>query len=379
MSANEDKYPVESDRRRFVKGVVGAGAPAGLGSAGVAAINTATPATGSGGGITEFMGIEQVGGPAPRGMPVIPVEIADDGTIRGRWPEVVEETVQGQTTYLAQEQIGGILYTSQWFQYCGKQTSPALLPRADQDNRFLSSPQAQYEWQSELEAGEPLNISHFEDYQEWGNEIGDAGVGKPAAATWRSNGLEGGNVLQVIVMRSPQIEEAAQDDEFLQAATQDGVFAYLNVCTHFCCVPGYKVSETAERLGRGNNIYCQCHASIYDPFTILEQSFLSFPQPDDVQLPESAGGGGGGGSSSSGGGSGGSSGGSSGESGGSSGSTEGGSSEGSGGDSESGGGSGGSEESGDSGGGSGGGEGGGSSGTTGSEGGSESNGGGGGQ
>lgn len=289
MSSNEDKYPIESDRRRFVKGVVGASAIAGIGSTGAAAVNTATPAVGSGGGITPFMGIEQIGGPAPRGMPIIPVEIDEDGTIRGRWPEVKEETVQGQTEYLAQEEIGGITYSSQWFQYCGKQTSPALLPQADQDNRFLASEQAQYEWQSELEAGAPLKLSQFEDYQEWGNGIGDAGVGKPASATWRSDGLESANTLQVTVIRSPLIEEKAQDDEFLQAATQEGVFAYLNVCTHFCCVPGYKVSETAERVSDGNTIYCQCHASVYDPFTILEQSFLSFPQPDDLQLPEGEG------------------------------------------------------------------------------------------
>lgn len=298
MSSNEDKYPIESDRRRFVKGVVGASAIAGIGSTGAAAVNTATPPTGSGGGITPFMGIEKTGGPAPRGMPVIPVEIDDDGTIRGRWPEVVEESVQGQTEYLAQEELGGITYSSQWFQYCGKQTSPALLPQADQDNRFLSSAEAPYEWQSDLEEGEPLNIEHFDDYKEWGNEIGSAGVGKPASATWRSDGLESANTLTVIVIRSQLVEEKAQDDEFLEAATQDGVFAYLNVCTHFCCVPGFKVSESAERFGEGNVIYCQCHASRYDPFTILEQSFLSFPQPDSVQLPEGGGGeseGGGGG------------------------------------------------------------------------------------
>lgn len=290
MSANEDKYPVESDRRRFVKGVVGAAAIAGLGSTGAVAVNTATTPSGSGGGITPFMGIEQIGGPAPRGMPLIPVEIDDEGVISGRWPEVVEEQVEGQTVYLAQEDLGGITYSSQWFQYCGKQTSPALLPRAEQDNRFLSSGQSQYEWQSDLEDGAPLTLSDFDDYEEWGNGIGDEGVGKPAAATWRSDGLESGETLGVVVMRSPLIEEAAQDDEFLEAATQDGVFAYLNVCTHFCCVPGYKVSESAERVSDGNTIYCQCHASIYDPFTILEQSFLSFPQPDDVQLPEGGGG-----------------------------------------------------------------------------------------
>lgn len=290
MSIEEDKYPIESDRRRFVKGVVGAASLAAVGSTGVTAVNTATPPTGSGGGVTDFMGIEHTGGPAPRGMPIIPVEIEEDGTISGRWPEIVEEEVEGQTEFLAEEELGGITYSSQWFQYCGKQTSPALLPQAQQDNTFVSSPQAQYEWQTEeLEEDDPLNLDHFEDYEEWGNEIGEEGVGKPAAATWRSDGLDGGDVLEVVVMRSALVEEAAEGDEFLEAATQEGVFAYLNVCTHFCCIPGFKVSETANNLGAGDEVFCQCHQSLYDPFTISEQSFISFPQPDDVEEAEGGG------------------------------------------------------------------------------------------
>ena len=290
MSTEEDKYPIESDRRRFVKGVVGAASLAAVGSTGVTAVNTATPPTGSGGGVTEFMGIEHTGGPAPRGMPLIPVEIEEDGTISGRWPELVEEEVEGQTEFLAEEELGGITYSSQWFQYCGKQTSPALLPQAQQDNTFVSSPQAQYEWQTEeLSEDDPLNLDHFEDYEEWGNEIGEDGVGKPAAATWRSDGLDGGDVLEVVVMRSALVEEAAEDDEFLAEATQEGVFAYLNVCTHFCCIPGFKVSETAQNIGAGDEVFCQCHQSLYDPFTISEQSFISFPQPDDVEEAEGGG------------------------------------------------------------------------------------------
>lgn len=291
MSTEEDKYPVESDRRRFVKGVVGAAAIAGIGSSGAAAVNTATPPTGTGGGVIDFMGIERTGGPAPRGMPIIPVEIDDDGTISGRWPEVQEVEVEGQTEFIAEEELGGLTYSSQWYQYCGKQTSPALLPQAQQNNEFLSSPQSQYEWQGELGEDEALNLDHFDDYEEWGNEIGDDGVGKPAAATWRSDGLDGGDVLEVIVIRSTQMEEAAEEDEFLEAATEEGVFAFLNVCTHFCCIPGFKVSETADNLGAGNEVFCQCHQSLYDPFSIFEQSFISFPQPDDVEEPEGGGGG----------------------------------------------------------------------------------------
>jgi Rieske Fe-S protein len=292
MSTNEDKYPVESDRRRFVKGVVGAAAVAGIGSTGAAAINTATPPAGSGGGITQFMGIERTGGPAPRGMPQIPIEIGDDGTISGYWPEVREEEIDGQTITLAEEEIAGITYTADWFQYCGIQTSPAILPAADHNNDFLSSETTQYEWQNEeLEAGEPLTLEHFDDYEEWGNEIGSDGIGKPAAATWRSDELDSGDQLNVLVIRSPQIEELAEEDEWLAETTDQGVFAILNVCTHFCCIPGYKVSETAERIGAGDGIFCQCHQSIYDPFEIFQQQFVALPRPDDLEAEADGGGG----------------------------------------------------------------------------------------
>jgi Rieske Fe-S protein len=282
MSAEEDKYPVESDRRRFVKGVVGAAALAGVGSTGVAAVNTATPPTGAGGGLVQFMGIDRVSGPAPRGMPQIPIVVDDDGTIRGRWPEVREEEVEGRTVLRAEEVLGGFTYSAEWFQYCGVQTSPAIDPGEERDDALLSSPTTQYDWQNEaLEPGDPLNVAHFEDYEEWGNEIGQAGLGKPALATWRSDGLSPGDRLVVQVIRSPVIEALAEDDEWLAASTDRGVFAYLNVCTHFCCIPSYKTNQASERVGAGDAAFCVCHQSVYDPFTVSAQQFVALPRPEN--------------------------------------------------------------------------------------------------
>ena len=82
-----DKYPSDSGRRRFVKGVVGSAALSGVGVSGAAAVNLTTQPSGGGGGPTEFVGLTLRGGPAPRGMPYIPVEIDDAGDIRGVWPE----------------------------------------------------------------------------------------------------------------------------------------------------------------------------------------------------------------------------------------------------------------------------------------------------
>ena len=276
-----DKYPVESDRRRFVKGVVGSAAVATVAATGAAAVDTATAPAGAGGGIRQFFGIDRTDGPAPRGMPLIPVELDDDGNLVGIWPEVEEREDEGRTIQVAEMELGGLTYTSEWFHYCGKQNSAAVEPGADMDNFIRYAEASQYEWQTaEAPGGEPVNIEHFEDYEEWGNEIGQDGIGKPAHANWRSVDLGPAEQLVVQVIRSPLIEDAAAEDEWLADYTDEGFMAFLNVCTHFCCVPGYKVTQEAERFDAGDGIYCQCHQSVYDPFTIRQQQFVALPRPD---------------------------------------------------------------------------------------------------
>ena len=281
---SEDKYPSESGRRRFVKGVVGSAALSGVGVSGAAAVNLTTQPSGGGGGPTPFVGLSLVGGPAPRGMPYIPVEIDDAGDIRGVWPEA-EEVTEGGTTYqVAETEIGGRTYSTEWFQYCGRQNAEGVQPDTDAENYFTSvAPgDADYGWQADaLSEGDRLNVEDFADYEEWGNEVGSDGVGKPAQTTWRSEGLDG--QLPVTVIRSTLIEEKAQRDdevgEWFSGASSRGVIAYLNVCTHFCCVPGYKVSENAAQYDVEDGIYCQCHQSQYDPFSPSFETFISLPRP----------------------------------------------------------------------------------------------------
>ena len=132
--------------------------------------------------------------------------------------------------------------------------------------------------------GDTLNVEHFSDYETWGNEFGRDGVGKPAKATWRSDDVAEDEIVPVTVIRSKLIEEKAQrDDEVGQwysAASSRGVIAYMNVCTHFCCVPGYKFSESAAQFDIEDGVYCQCHQSQYDPFTPEFDTFVSLPRPD---------------------------------------------------------------------------------------------------
>ena len=278
MPLDEDKYPMESGRRRFVKGVVGSAALAGVGTGSAMAIGATTNSSGVGGGTTQAMAIENVDGPAPRGMPIIPLTI-ENGELKGVWPEVTETKEDGQTVKVAETDLGGVTYSTQWFQYCGVQTYPGTQPDADQDNFFRVGSNPGYDWMSDLSSGDKLTVDMFDDYEEWGNGIGQSGLGKPATGRWRSEDVD--QTLPIQVIRSSRIEEQAQDDEFLSAATEQGFIAWLNKCTHFCCVPGFKQLEGSANFGGEDKVYCQCHQSVYDPFSAVQTPFVALPRPEE--------------------------------------------------------------------------------------------------
>jgi Rieske Fe-S protein len=283
MANDDDKYPADSGRRRFVKGVVGSAALASVGTATGAMVNTTTNPSGAGGGITEYFGVENIAGPAPRAMPQIPVRIDDEGFLQGLWPEVKEVEEAGRTVTVAETELGGITYSNEWFQYCGVQTYPGIQPEADQDQYFRYANNPPYDWQQEaVSPGDRVHVDDFEDYQSWGNDIGRSGLGKPAFATWRSEGVSPTVTMPVQVIRSEAVEAFAPDDPWLSASTRDGFLAFLDKCTHFCCVPGFKSFKDSEKFeGRGDKVYCQCHQSVYDPFNIVRRSFVALPRPED--------------------------------------------------------------------------------------------------
>ncbi|QSG08489.1 ubiquinol-cytochrome c reductase iron-sulfur subunit [Halapricum desulfuricans] len=288
MSADEDKYPSESGRRRFVKGVVGSAALGTVATGTAATVEVATSAAGAGGGITEYFAIENTDGPAPRGMPIIPVEIRNDNEIYGRWPEPETQTVQGKEVTVAEMDVGGTTYSTTWFQYCGVQTYEGIQPDADQDNAFRSAG-GTYDWQADVDDGAVLTLDMFDDYEGWGNGIGQDGLGKPAVANWRSDGDV--QTIPVQVMRSPEVSKmiagegkyaslSGEARSFLEAATENDVMAWLNKCTHFCCVPGFKAFGGSARFGGENSVYCQCHQSIYDPFSPVRRTFTALPRTE---------------------------------------------------------------------------------------------------
>jgi Rieske Fe-S protein len=279
--SEDDKYPPTSGRRRFVKGVVGGSALAGVTTGGSIAIESSTMETGTGGGTTTFVGAENVAGPARRAMPQIPLELDDDGYLRGVWPEASERERGGETVTVAETQLGGRTYSSKWFQYCGCQNYPGVQPDADQDNYIRYASQAPYDWQEQMESGAKVHVDDLQDYENWGNGVGASGLGKPARCRWRSEDLpeEKRNlVLPVVLLRSPKIEAAAEESEWLAASTVRGTVAIFDKCTHFCCTPGFKETEQSAKFDAENELYCGCHQSVYDPFNLVERVFTALPR-----------------------------------------------------------------------------------------------------
>ncbi|MXR21137.1 Rieske 2Fe-2S domain-containing protein [Halobacterium bonnevillei] len=274
-----DKYPESSGRRRFVKGVVGSAAVAGVGTASIAAVDAITNPTGAGGGSTQYFGVENTAGPAPRAMPMVPLETDEEGYLRGVYPEIKEEEQAGQTVQVAREELGGITYEIDWFQYCGVQEYQGLQPSYDGDNYFRYTGGSTYDWQP---SSGRMHVDDFDDYESWANDYGEAGIGKPAKGTWRSQDTDNNIPVQIIrssVLEDKIAEESGEAIDWLEAATEDGFMAILNKCTHFCCAPsGFRSSNYG---GAGDKIYCQCHQSIYDPYSIVKRRFVAFPRPED--------------------------------------------------------------------------------------------------
>jgi Rieske Fe-S protein len=294
MPLDEDKYPSETGRRRFVKGVVGSAALAGVGTGGAAALDTVTQPSGVGGGITTFVGVENTDGPAPRGMPIVPLTIDSEGALQGVWPEVQEVDRQGQTVQVAESDVGGTTYSSTWFQYCGVQNYEGIQPEPELEvtNFLRAASGPPFSWQSDAKsAGDKLFVDDFSDYNEWGNGIGKSGYGKPAAATWRSD-AEDASTIPVQVIRSPEVSKVINGEgrysdvpdnvrNFYEAATANDFIAWMNKCTHFCCVPAFKAYTGSTKFGASDRVYCQCHQSVYDPFSPTSTSFVALPRPEE--------------------------------------------------------------------------------------------------
>lgn len=275
--AMSDKYPIENDRRRFVKGVVGGGSLAGVSAGAMTAIESAVSTPGEGGGQVVYYGVENVAGPADRPLPQVPMTV-EDGEVHGVWPGGGDGGNDGDGT--PEMELGGITYTPEWYQYCGVEAAAGLRPGADRDTAFrhVDARATPYDWQAEREAGTPVRVEDFADYEAY-DDVGESGLGKPAMAEWRTRD-DDATTVTVQVVRSPRIEELAAESEWLAASTDRGFLAFLTKCTHFCCVPGFKRPTTAGTDG-ADRVHCPCHQSEFDLFSIVKATGTVRPRPPD--------------------------------------------------------------------------------------------------
>lgn len=227
-------------RRDFVrKGVY---ASAGFALGGYAIQNLASMQKPTSSTVLPYEGALNVGGPAPRPLPVIDIEFAADGTIMG-----LEESLERL-----------------W--YCGVNEFPGVRPGATDDNAFYfsESPEGVGAWYDELH-GEPMRKADFESA-----EPKNSGWILGAGGTWRKAGGQG---IPVIVVKLP-------DSEAPEEAT-DGFVATSGKCVHLCCVPAAGVSPQAPSYDAEKNIFCTCHKSVYDPRQIVQSNYLADRPPQE--------------------------------------------------------------------------------------------------
>jgi len=209
------------------------------------------------------MTIEKTGGPAPRGLPQVPWKSPTTGISAGSGPKRRPSRRRAKRSRSHRSSSAGKTYTGAWYQYCGVESQENIEPDYEaEDNLFRAAP-GKYDWMDEVyDEGERIHIDDFDDYDEWGNGIGDDGVGKPASVTWRSQNAE--TALNVNVIRSSRIEEAVENsgDEWLEASTDQGSSRTSTSVRTSAVSPTTRCSRsrlgTTPRTGSTASVTSQC-------------------------------------------------------------------------------------------------------------------------
>lgn len=237
------------DRRTFVRRAVGTAA---FGAAGAVGLGTVAPlSTTIGIKIPRFpyFGAKIIGGPAPKGIPIIPVKVAENGNIEG------------------------IPSHLDWYKYCSHDEAPGLEDGFTDDNKLyyfqnqekihVAEQQGIDLWyKNKLDS--PLKVSDFTEY------------GRGAPFKWRSQGQVDNNIVTgiAIKVRPEQVKGLAEAEELMGGPFIDqDIIAFCSFCAHFCCVPGYKESKDADARGFWETMFCTCHGSAYDPLDLEQYQF----------------------------------------------------------------------------------------------------------
>lgn len=256
------------NRRSFVKTAVGVAGASALAASGLSlAAGLAIPRAAAGGLLT-YWGAHRVAGPAPRGIPFIPVTV-EDGTFVGK------TTLPPPPGADSTEPINVL----EWYKYCGHSGAPGLRPDFTDANELVYLAKDDYNivtpWFKDL-LNQPVKESDFP-----ANGFG-------AAFRWRSEGQEGAAIISGVLIRAEpsRIRESfvpspvaparplasAEEYEWVKEniwyTPDEGKTYFIGVstyCTHFCCTPGYREAEALARPRNAwDNIFCTCHNSNYN-------------------------------------------------------------------------------------------------------------------
>lgn len=238
MPSDRDKSVFS--RREFVKGSVYAAL--GLTVGGYAFQNIASMQKPGRTKVVPYDGALNVGGPAPRPIPLIPMGFNGGNELVGK-PESLD-----------------------WLWYCGLNEFPGIREDATDDNRFyyVESPEGTKSWYDER-AGDVMKKEHFIEVAESSDYNAPVGAG----GAWRE---VGGAPIPVIVVYMR--DEAPE-------ASVDGFLATSGKCVHLCCVPGFNISPQRFDYDSNDLIFCTCHKSRYDPKTIVRRTYLASKPPED--------------------------------------------------------------------------------------------------
>lgn len=234
------------DRRSFVKACAAAGGAVALGAAGIG-VAKGLARTRSGAATFRYVGAHKVGGPAPRGVPYVPLAV-ENGVVVGR-------------TSL---RVGRAEWdTLRWLGFCGHENAKGLQPAYAGDDVL------RYHLPGELgerirpwyadKLGEPVVPSDF------------PGPGFGARFVWRGD-LTGvvlmldGEGLREPTERIPPAKPLADGErKALGSLGAKGLVAASNVCTHFCCEAGWKEAEALARpRDAWDKLFCTCHNAVFD-------------------------------------------------------------------------------------------------------------------
>ncbi len=232
------------------------------------------------------------GSPAPYGLPLIPLEITDEGLLRG--------IPDGADNQLA------------WYKYCSHERSPGTFQDFESDN-LLRYDVGEEQIAKGFDAWFVDNVNqevHYSDFpKDTPKEQWEEYPGSGASVRWRSEGVDSEHKITALVIRAPK-EEIGFEDQVPQSQAEeieaewfpehpddpeDVFVACCSFCTHFCCVPDFHTAELAISSGYGDTIFCTCHLSRYDPFQVdtYNRTIFEYPEAGAEDEGEEAGGGGG--------------------------------------------------------------------------------------